>query len=180
MTEPVDTRDKPPVKPIKTLVPRIKPKPPIETPDKPPVVVVRTDEPEQEETDNETDVQVGQVIKTATVTKKKYNKLSTFDNESITEEMTEISLTEESDAENELTSKKKKKKKKSEIPSIEDMTETMTQITDTVNETVNTVAKTAMVQILRQMVNSKQFTMVLAIGTVTLCLGYLLKIVFWK
>ncbi len=141
---------------------------------------------------NPHDIDVGEEVKKPSKTKTKvgFIKLKTDESDEDSdnnEQMHVIKLKEEDDdsssSDEEKTHHKKKKKKRSssktESPLL-DMTETVTQLTTTVNDTVNAVTKTAIAGIVKQIVKSRQFNIVLVIGTVTVCMGYLLKIIFWK
>lgn len=171
--------------------------PDIEEDDKPKhEVVLKTPLPESESSDTD-NVQVGQVIKTKTLTRvfHNYNKLQKDDDDDAS--MTEIELTPSENSDDyedgktkfcndpfsrDDTNKTKTKKKKKKRKTFDDdlnITETINEVTNTMNETVQTIGKSVMMELVKKVVKSKQFTIVLIIGSITLGLGYLLKIVFW-
>ncbi len=137
-------------------------------------------------TDESEDVQVGKVIKTKTLTRvfNNYNKLrNTYDNDSPTEELTEISLTRNNDTdddeEDQRPRKHKKHKKKTKIED-EDLTATITDITATVNDTMKTIGKSIIIELLKKVFASKQFMIICILCICFGGVGYLLRIVFGK
>lgn len=99
---------------------------------------------------------------------------------------TRIPLSDDSDSDtfappkHSKTPLKKKHKTKTKSPDIAEITETLGELSTTVTETINTVGKTAMIGILKSVVKSKQFTIILIIGSLFLGIGYLLKIIYMK
>jgi len=152
---------------------------------------IKIEELSQTPSNSASNYYVGKAIKKPTKTKTKDNFIKLNppgeseedDNEEDdNEEMQSIELKNRDDNSSSSSSddeeKHKKKKKTKKTPSV-DITETVEQISTTVNDTVNAVTKTAIAGVIKHVVKSKQFNIVLVIGTVTVCLGYLLKIIFW-
>lgn len=75
-----------------------------------------------------------------------------------------------------FTKTRKKHKSKTEIP--EEITKTIGEITSTVTDTFGDVGRSAVIRIVKTVIKSRQFTIILLIASVFIGIGYLLKIVY--
>ena len=76
--------------------------------------------------------------------------------------------------------KKHRSKTKTKSPDIAEITESINDISETITSTVELVGKNAVMGIVKSVVKSKQFTIILIIGSLFLGIGYLLKIIYMK
>lgn len=162
-------REKPSLK--KTVIPREKPN----SPKKAPISIT----PILEE--NSVDESVGEriIVKTKTKTGDIFYESDSSDSDRPV--FTKVPLTADDSSDlSEIEMKPTKHRKhrhKTKTPDMTEITETIGDISNTLNETVTEVGRTAVAGILKRIVKSKQFTIVLIIATLTICVGYLLKIV---
>lgn len=168
--------------PIQPIMPTENPPPSII--DEHPVTVILQTQVQQESSSDEGEdkshVQVGHAVhKTKTLTRVFHN----YDKVSPTDELESVTLTasscEDEEPTKSLTKKNKKKKKKKEKNDI-NVTETITDITNTLNETVNAVGANVVVELIRTVVSTKQFMVILVIGAIFVGIGSLLRIIYNK
>lgn len=76
------------------------------------------------------------------------------------------------------TKKKKVKKKVTISPEMKEITETFGEITSTVTETFGEAGKSAIIGVVKTVIKSRVFSIVLFIATIFIGIGYLLKIVY--
>ena len=97
--------------------------------------------------------------------------------------LTKIPLSTDSDSDESPiapTKTKHFKKHRTKTPISSDITETITDISQTVTDTLGDVKKTVLVGILKQIIKSKQFTIILVLGTIFIGIGYIAKIIWSK
>lgn len=101
------------------------------------------------------------------------------DENGTTHTFTRVKLYDDSDDEDsELVQPKKKKSKKKTSSELKEITDTLGEITSTVTETFGDAGKKTVIEIIKTVIKSRQFTIVLFIATIFIGIGYLLKIVY--
>ena len=74
--------------------------------------------------------------------------------------------------------KKHKTKTKTKLPDMTEITESINDISETITSTVELVGKNAVMGIVKTIIKSKQFMIILVLGTIFLGIGYLLRIIY--
>ena len=178
-------REKPPRIIKQTSIPREKPSSPKKTILIPPNVIISDDRFDNNEEISDRWSSVGERI---IVTSKPTNIFNDDSSDSgsgrkpITHTFTKIRLDESDSDESTIATKKTKhfKKHRTKTPISSDITETISDISQTVSETLGEVKKTVLVGILKQIIKSKQFTIILVLGTIFIGIGYIAKIIWSK
>ncbi len=183
-----DQRSKP-VRGLKTILPipvREKPVSPKKTAisiQLPPVDQVRTD------TEVDSPVSSNIVLQTGRPTEV-YDESSSSDNEKPvnTRTFTRIPLSDDSDSDtfappkhSKTPIKKKhrsKTKTKTKLPDMVEITESINDISETITSTVELVGKNAVMGIVKTIIKSKQFMIILVLGTIFLGIGYCLRVIY--
>ena len=175
-----------PIRIIKqTSIPREKPSSPKKTILIPPNVVISDDRFDNNEEISDRGSSVGERI---IVTSKPTNIFNDDSSDSgsgrkpITHTFTKIRLDGSDSDESPIAPTKTKhfKKHRTKTPISSDITETISDISQTVSETLGDVKKTVLVGILKQIIKSKQFTIILVLGTIFIGIGYIAKIIWSK
>lgn len=185
-----------PVRGLKTILPipvREKPVSPKKTTisiQLPPVDQVGTTI-DQVRTDTEVDSPVSSniVLQTGRPTEV-YDESSSSDNEKPvnTRTFTRIPLSDDSDSDtfappkhSKTPIKKKhrsKTKTKTKLPDMVEITESINDISETITSTVELVGKNAVMGIVKTIIKSKQFMIILVLGTIFLGIGYCLRVIY--
>ena len=178
-----------PVRGLKTILPipvREKPVSPKKTAisiQLPPVDQVRTD------TEVDSPVSSNIVLQTGRPTEV-YDESSSSDNEKPvnTRTFTRIPLSDDSDSDtfappkhSKTPIKKKhrsKTKTKTKLPDMVEITESINDISETITSTVELVGKNAVMGIVKTIIKSKQFMIILVLGTIFLGIGYCLRVIY--